>query len=343
MSNWTRWPNAPLNEKFANIEHPDRIVYPDLRDGSPLVLACDHSGEHAPPEFRVLSFLLTTYKSVAAWEALRSEVRKKQLADGRRMSFKALNDALRINAFSSFLYAASQLNGVLICVGVEKGFSLPKDNLPSWKHDWAADTLNKLVEICVFGGVMVDGLRDSGQNVHWITDDDSTVSTDKAKDDAITLMSGLLHKYPEENLEVGLGIASQFDDDLRAEDLVAIPDLAAGAYSETLTNMGKANIPTSGSGPSGTALLVQIKSSLINTWRSETDKPLKHMNAVIRLAEGGRMLVSFGAPFPRMLRSGEATEGAPTLNAKWRRALEADLRDSGVDPDEVLKSMGIDI
>src|SRR6516162_4853397 len=113
MSNWKRWRDAPLNERFADIEHADRIVYPDFRDGSPLVLACDHSGEHAPHKFRVLSFLLTTYKSVAEWEPLRSAVRKKHLADGRRMSFKALNDALRINAFSSFLGAASRLNGVL--------------------------------------------------------------------------------------------------------------------------------------------------------------------------------------------------------------------------------------
>src|SRR5712671_778010 len=79
---------------------------------------------------------------------------------------------------------------------------------------------------------MVDGLRGVGQNIHWITDDDSTVSTEKAKDDAVTLMAGLLHKYPNEKPQIGLGIASQFDDDRRAEDLVAIPDLAAGAFSE---------------------------------------------------------------------------------------------------------------
>src|SRR5262245_1299982 len=144
MSNWKRWPNTTLNAKFAEIEHPERIVYPDLNDGTSLVLACDHSGEHATPEFRVVSFLVTTYKSVAEWEPLRSAVRKKHLADGRRMAFKAMNDALRINAFSSFLDAASQLNGVLICVGVEKGFSFPKDSLPPRQHDWTPDTLNKL-------------------------------------------------------------------------------------------------------------------------------------------------------------------------------------------------------
>lgn len=91
------------------------------------------------------------------------------------------------------------------------------------------------------------------------------------------------------------------------------------------------------------ALFVQIKSSLINAWRSETDKSLKHRNAVIRPAGSGQMLVSFGAPFSRMLRPGESAEGAPTLNSKWRRALEADLKARGVDPNEVLKSMGIDI
>jgi hypothetical protein len=297
MSNWKRWPGAPLNTKFAEIEHPEQIVYPDLNDGSPLVLASDYSGEHSPPEFRVLSFLVTTYKSVAEWEPRRSEVREKHLTEGRRMSFKELRDALRINSFSSFLDAASQLNGVLICVGVEKGFSFPKDGFPPRQHDWPPDTLNKLVEICVFGGVMVDGLRTKGQPVHWITDDDSTVSTEKAKADASNLMGGLLHKYPDEHIELGVGVASQFDDDLRAEDLVAIPDLAAGAYSETLTTMGKANMPTSGSGPMGAAVFVQVKSILINTWRSDTEKPLKHMNAVIRRAEGGQMLVSFGAPF----------------------------------------------
>ncbi|MDY3558557.1 hypothetical protein R5W23_005677 [Gemmata sp. JC673] len=341
MSHWKRWPDDELNTKFAEIEHPDRIVYPDLNDGSPLVLACDHSGEHATPEFRVVSFLVTTYKSLAEWDPLRSAVRKRHLTDGRRMSFKALNDALRVNAFSTFLNAASHLNGVLICVGVEKGFSFPKDQLPPRQHDWTPDTLNKLVEVCVFGGLMVNGLRTKGQDVHWITDDDSTVATDKAKADASNLLGGVLHKHPDEYPQLGVGVASQFDDDLRAEDLVAIPDLAAGAYSETLTTMGKENMPTSGTGPQGAKLFLQIKSSLINSWRYDSSKPLKHMNAVIR-SFNGQMLVSFGAPFSRRLRPDESAEGAPTLNAKWRRALEADLKARDIDPNEILKTMGID-
>ena len=148
MSNWKRWPDDLLNSKFAEIEHPERIVYPDLRDGSHLVLASDYSGEHARPEFRVLSFLLTPISSVMNdWEPARLAVRKKHLAEGRRMSFKALNDAQRINALPSFLEAASQLNGVLVCVAVEKSYSLSKDALPTLQHDWGAEPLEKLLEI----------------------------------------------------------------------------------------------------------------------------------------------------------------------------------------------------
>jgi hypothetical protein len=70
-------------------------------------------------------------------------------------------------------------------------------------------------------------------------------------------------------------------------------------------------------------------------WRdASATRPLKHVNAVIRVAEGGRPLVSFGAPFPRMLRPSESPEGAPRPNPKWRRALEAHMKDRGIDPNQ---------
>lgn len=64
------------------------------------------------------------------------------------------------------------------------------------------------------------------------------------------------------------------------------------------------------------------------------------MNVVIRPAEDGQMLVSFGCPIWRVLRPDESAEGIPTLNPKWRRALEAELKAHGIDPQEVLNSMG---
>ena len=96
------------------------------------------------------------------------------------------------------------------------------------------DLSKKLVEVCAFGAGLVDGLRSIGQNLHWITDDDEIISTENAQRDAMKLFGGLMHTYPKENPQCSLGIASKFDDDRLAEDLVAISDLAAGAFSEML-------------------------------------------------------------------------------------------------------------
>ncbi|MCE9565830.1 MAG: hypothetical protein K8U57_27715 [Planctomycetes bacterium] len=349
MSNWKRLPpnggiHSFINSEFGKQEHPNQIVYPDLNDGSDLVLATDYSGEHEAPEFRVLGFLLTTRKSIeTVWEPARLEVRKKYLHNDRRMAFKKLDDALRINAFPTFLKAASQLNGVLACVAVEKSFLIAKkEELQPLQYNWVPEPLEKLAEICIFGAGLVNGLRSPGQNVGWLTDEDAIVVKEEARADASALMKSCLFPYPEEKPLFGLGVASDFTEDgLRAEDLLAIPDLAAGAFSETLMTMGKENIPTSGSGPGGHTLYLKTKSTLINGFFGERGNPLKVLSCLVRRHPQGMML-SFGQPFARLPMPGESTEGAVPTNEKWRKSLAAELARIGADPKEILKDMGVD-
>ena len=261
------------------------------------------------------------------------------------MSFKELKDALRINALSEFLEAASLLNGLLVCIAVEKSHSMlaTEDCLSNLQHTWPPDPLQKLLRICVFGGGFVDGLRGPGQRVHWITDDDAIVVNDNAKHDAATIMGGLLHKYGDEYLEVGLGIASLFkEDDMRAEDLVAIPDLAAGAFSESLSQLGKSNISKTTVGPLGASLYLQTKTTLITSWRCDNTTPLKHLCVVIRVgAVNGQSIVSFCQPFIRLPRPGESVPKLPLLNPKWERAFKAELQRKGIDPAEMLRSLDL--
>lgn len=332
MSNWKSLPpdagiDSTINTRFGEQNHPDRIIYPDLNDGSDLVLATDYSGEHEAPDFRVLGFLLTTQKSLDnVWEPARLEVRRKYLPDGRRMAFKRLDDALRINAFPTFLKAASQLNGVLACVAVEKTFQLAsKETLPSLKNNWVREPLEKLVEICTFGAGLVNGLRSPGQNVQWLTDDDAIVVNEAALTDARALMTSCLFPYHDEKPLFALGVASEFTEDgRRAEDLLAIPDLVAGAYSEALVSAGTTNIPTSGCGPSDQALWLKTKSTLINGFLASTGNPLKVICCIVRRHPQG-MMMSFNRPFVRIPMPGESTEGAVPTNEKWRKSLAAEL------------------
>lgn len=349
MSNWKRLPpnagiHSLINIKFGAQEHPDRIIYPDLNDGSPLVLATDYSGEHQAPEFRVLGFLLTTERSIeSVWEPARLEVRKKYLHDNRRMSFKKLDDELRIKAFPTFLNAATQLNGVLVCVAVEKSFQLAtKEALQPLQYDWVPEPLEKMLEICIFGAGLVNGLRSPGQNIGWITDDDAIVVNENAKADASAIMTSGLYRYPGEKSQFGFAVASEFTEDgLRAEDLLAIPDLAAGAYSESLMTMGKENIPTTGTGPIGRPIYLKTKSTLINGFLSQRGNALKTMSCMVRCHPEG-MILSFGNPFVRLPRPGESSEGAVPTNEKWRKSLAVELERIGADPDVILKNMGLE-
>jgi hypothetical protein len=328
MSNWKYWPpigdQNTVNFQLGKVESTGKFVYPNLRDEHQFVLASDYSGEHQKPEFQVLSFLLTRQSSVfGPWEAARLSVRNKHLSDGRRMAFKSLNDALRINALLDFLDAASLLEGVLVCVAVEKAHSIRNwGDIPPLRYNWTPDTLEKLLRICVFGSGFVDGLRGERQDIYWITDDDAIVATEDAKADATTLMGSFIHRYAGENPMLYLGIGSLFNDGLRAEDLLAIPDLAGGACSECLTLQGKSNIPTSEVGREGIALVLQTKTMLINLWRSDNSKPLKHFDLLVRVAEDGQTLFSFRQPIVRIPEPGEVLPKLPEpLNEKWRKAL----------------------
>lgn len=349
MSNWKQLPphagiHSFINTKFGEQNHPDRVVYPDLNDGSDIILASDYSGEHEAPDFHVLGFLVTTAKSIeSVWDPARVEVRKKYLPNDRRMAFKKLLDGARINAFPTFLKAASQLNGVLLCVGIEKSFQFAmREDLEPLQYDWAPEVLEKLAQICTFGGGLVSGLRNPEQNVGWLTDDDAIVVKPEARADASDLMKNCLYRYPDEKATFGMGVASDYTEDgLLAEDLLAIPDLAAGAFSETLMAMGKENMPTSGTGPGGHTLYLKTKSTLINGFLAEQGNPLKTLSCLVRQHPQGMML-SFGNPFVRLPMPGESTEGAVPTNEKWRKSLETELARIGADPKEILKEMGLD-
>ena len=183
-------------------------------------------------------------------------------------------------------------------------------------------------------------MRSPGQNFRWLSDDDAIVVKREAQADACLLMTSCVLQYADEKPLFRLGVASQITDDgLRAEDLLAIPDLAAGAFSETLMTMGTANIPTSGTEPGGHTLWLKTKSTLINGFLAETVNPLKFISCVVRQQPQG-MVLSFGRPFVRLSRPNESTEGAVPTNEKWRKSLAAELSRIGVDPKALLQVDG---
>lgn len=307
----------------AEIERRERVnpeLLPDLRQDSELVLASDYAGEHQDSEFQVLAYLLTDRTAILTrWDAERLALRQRFLPNGRRIAFKKLNDdQCQQKAVVPFLDLARSLNGILFFVAVEKSVELAKswrtstgEKIANWSpHAWKPKVIEKLVRVAFFGGFLVGGLCRSGQNLHWITDDDEIVPNETWQDDAGQIIGGTMHQCCPENMgEHVLGIAGKFDDNRRAEDLVSIVDLAGGAVAESLTLLGKENIPRSANIYTPVFKPMSVKSQIIYATLFGQPCPLKRLMCVVRTAGPGEVLVSFTEPTARF----STYEGEPTI------------------------------
>ena len=108
------WPWATAFLRYLRQTRPSPFL------GSHLMFGSDYSGDHAKSPFRTYGSLVADEDGSPQWPARYRDVRGKYLKDGRRMSFKNLNDVQRRRALVPFLEAAEYLNGHVVVVAVTK-------------------------------------------------------------------------------------------------------------------------------------------------------------------------------------------------------------------------------
>jgi hypothetical protein len=244
MPNWITPPACEdemmkrLGKTFTAKEFESPDFFPNLRAEREVVIASDYSGEHKGCDYLVMSFLVTDREGVmTSWEKERLEVRQRHLGAERTHAFKSLADANRQKALIPFLQASSKLKGLLACIAIDK--TLEESNLG---YHFTAKLLKplvlaKLTRIAFFGSLFAGGLSAEGQFIKWITDNDEIVSNDETSKEAGQVLSGMLSRLCPHGAGLELGIAGKFEDNKRAEDLCAIPDLVGGAFAESLNIM----------------------------------------------------------------------------------------------------------
>ena len=333
MSNWIS-PDIRSNDlqnsfsqqcELAQSRKPD--FFPSIRDDSELVIAGDYSGEHAESAFDVITLLLADRPGILdSWEAARCQIRESLLPDGRRHAYKRLSDSLRQKALIPFLRASSAINGILLCVAFDK--SLSKTNIGISQH--AESVLNptvysKLSKIASFGSILTSGLAREGQNLLWITDDDAIVSNERHQIETYGVIRQTLDAFcPFTMGDVNFGIASKFEDNRRAEDLCAIPDLIGGAIAASLTELG---------GPRAISRQTELttslnkhiatKNALITAWFSEPSQ-LKRMLCVVRPNENGTILMSFSTLTCRIAQQYDLKLWVP-IDKGWKKVIRNNL------------------
>lgn len=225
-----------------------KTALPNLKAAQNLMCFSDYSGEEEQSKHFVYSFLIINADQISDWNLQRLKLREELLSDGRRISYKNYRDKLTQKFVDRYLNIADDLEGYIITVSVSKEVPtlfqdtesfISSNPLFAKYADWTKDTLEKTFRIIHFLSLFVSGFAREYQNLLWVTDNDSIA----ANKERLTQLTELFAMTVSQYLNYSLGhmrvATTNSDDGTRSiEDLCAIPDLVAGAYSDQLKSIG---------------------------------------------------------------------------------------------------------
>jgi hypothetical protein len=223
-----------------------RVALPVIRGRSLWVLS-DYSFDNPASDFDVVGLLVADPEASGDWNYLRSEVRAKLLGDRRRMSWKKLNsDSRRQTAFFPFLKAADHICGLSIALAFHRdpAFQIPADGLRRFQDslhlsvNWKPRNFEQMFRIAYCTAMLVAGLSNPGQDIHWVSDQDPAFANEPIEKDTVSVVVKLLNIFSPHKLgQLRYGTTACTGSDLLEEDLAAIPDLMCGAACEIFTSM----------------------------------------------------------------------------------------------------------
>ena len=274
-----------LTTSLAQIMCNARSCEPNI-SGPCLVVTSDYSGSHRGAAYEVYSVLVADFAFCEKWRALRRDIRSRFLPNGRRMSYKALNDANRRKALWPFLVAANSIPGVCASLAVAKNVEtlFMPDNAPINAEleaclSWNRSLFERALRIVHFVSFFVAGFSLPNQDVLWFSDEDEIAANPERLALLTKLCANVVSNYGLHPLRhLRCGTTKSDDGSYEVEDLAAIPDLAAGALVDILT-------PLAGQLRTGVILPGPLdskpKSSNIGRWLMDSNHPLKKITLVI--------------------------------------------------------------
>lgn len=211
-----------------------------------LVVASDFGGEHKGATHLIYVYLVVA-TGLESWAGRMAKLRRETLGQ-RTMAYKSLGDGVRQAALIDFLTAASDLDGHLVAIAVDKrkqwlstqpGVADEFCRELALKCVWKPRALEGLMRKAQFLALLLSLWAKIGADVTWLTDQDEFVANDKRHDDALLAAGRLASMYLGQPMGVfALNTTAQDSTRREFEDLCSIADLAAGALSDARTGLG---------------------------------------------------------------------------------------------------------
>ena len=298
------FPRSVLESTWPWMRGLGRIIHATIPGpfcNDTILSVSDYSGGHHNSQITAYSFLYFDPRLSRDWPRISREVRSEHLHDARRMAFKSLNDFQRANALPYFLSAADSLCGILCTVAVDKSYTwmaTTPDTVGMWKlrrplhARWTPSTFEQMMRVTLLWSFILSYLARPYQNVTWITDQDQIAANDDRLSDLLEIaakISGSFNRWPMR--ELAINTTAIDNGDRGFEDLVAIPDLVAGAFAEVASRweIDKAHDHRI---PHNHAIdTLSPKSCLITDWHSYKGGLLRKVAVAIRKIPNGKMLI----------------------------------------------------
>jgi hypothetical protein len=158
-----------LSNHIAASSHVQEDCLRSLRSAPSLLMFSDYGGAHKHARYEVLSFLVSTVHGLQSFDTERRRLREASLGLERRMSYKALNDRIRMRSLRAYLAATDQLQGLLVNFAVDKratdrlGEGYTSDAAFGHLGAWAHRPFGKLTRVGHLGAILIEGSGGTGR------------------------------------------------------------------------------------------------------------------------------------------------------------------------------------
>jgi hypothetical protein len=253
-------------------------LIPDLSKDKTLFVFSDYSRVRG--RYQTYSFLIVGRSGADYFNGARKMLRDDFHLKSRSMSYKGLNDRIKLRALPAFLSCAGAMDGLLVTFAVDtkikyifaEQFLGVRPALSAIKKS----TLENLLRVVHFGAQVIATVFSNEQNIVWFTDSDPIVANEEHKQLFGRFAEATIRMFmPQESINrIVFGLSEIDGGSLEIEDFIAIPDLVAGALCETLDQLSQRGIRVT----PGLVLnrpKVKEKTNIICAWIGQTACPLK--------------------------------------------------------------------
>lgn len=279
-----------LNYVLTTLQQQRPTSFPDFSGHPALFVASDYSGQHESARYEAYGFVITTREWWGSWERARLELRGKFLLM-RRFSFKTLDDERRWEALPEFLAAASQLQGLSFTVLVNKHIctlfsttgklNLNRPELARIAH-YKPRTVERLLRITHFLGLLLAGLSHPHQEIIWISDQDDIAANAERLDELAASIEEICSQAVPHTLHSIRCVTTTLDNGtLQLEDLASLADFSAGALVDVMSDFNSRGLMTTTAVGLPIAPNTSRKTRRLLNWLTETDVPHKHIVVAI--------------------------------------------------------------